>query len=107
MDTTLIHEICRALDIREQKKLVIRSQKYQDAAILRDIERQILDNISVIMESSGIISKVVPKSNNYWVIEKEIDNYLLYNYGVSYTHMTSISLRRELKLEEILKGGKS
>jgi hypothetical protein len=106
MDTTLIHEICRVLDIKEQKNLVIKSQRYEEGAKLRDTEKQLLTKISKIMVSAGIINTegLDPAPESTLLIEKEIDNYLLSNYGVSYMgNGTSKSLRRQLKLEEIFK----
>ena len=101
MDTTLIHEICRVLDIKEQKNLVIKSQRYEEGAKLRDMEKQILTKISRIMVSGGIINTLDESTIS---IENEIDKYLLDNYGVSYMgNGTSTSLRRQLKLEEIFK----
>ncbi len=101
MDTTLIHEICRVLDIKDKKRDAIQSQKYEEGAKLRDSEKQVLSKISKMMVSSGIVNT----SNESTVsIEKEIDNYLLSNYGVSYmSDGTSTSLKRHLKLEEIFK----
>lgn len=101
MDTTLIHEICKVLDIKEKKKLVIRSQRYEEGAKLRDIEKQLLVNISKIMVSSGIISTEVESTIS---IENEIDKYLINRHGIKfYEDGTSTSLKRQLKLEEILK----
>lgn len=101
MDTTLIHEICKVLDIKEQKNLVIQSQRYEEGAKLRDVEKQLLVKISKMMVSSGITNI---SDESHISIENEIDNYLLSSYGISYKgNGTATSLRRQLKLEEILK----
>lgn len=101
MDTTLIHEICKVLDIKEKKNLVVQSQRYEEGAKLRDMEKQLLSKISKMMVSSGIINTESESSKS---IENEIDEYLLDNYGVKfYGNGTATSLRRQLKLEEIFK----
>lgn len=104
MDTTLLHEICNVLDIKDKKREVIRLQKYEEGDKLRDMEKQVLSNISKMMVSSGLIKSIGGETGLYISIEKEIDQYLLSNYGVSYMgDDTSTSLKRHLKLEEIFR----
>ncbi len=101
MDTTLIHEICTLLDIKEKKALVVKLQRYEEGALLRDVERQIMSNISKIMVSSGIITDEEVSNDR---IEDILDKYLFNNYGFRfYGDETSTELKRELKLQEILR----
>jgi hypothetical protein len=95
----LINLICTNLDIKERKNAVIKLQKFQEAAILRDLEKQNLIKISEIM-SEMLLYKESDHSN----INISIENYLKENYGIEfYGGETSISLKRKLVIEELFK----
>jgi hypothetical protein len=103
MNTELIHLICAALEIREKKADMIKVQKYQNAAALRDKEKALIYKVGELMFKLDLTNKslIGLNTNN---IEDIINNYLESNYGVSYKgEHTAKSLRRQLKLEEIFK----
>lgn len=101
-NTELIHFICEILDIKKKKSIIIKNQRYEEAAKLRDSEITMISKAGDIMVKSGITKSLSGLSASN--IEDIIKVYLENTYGVSYLdENTPKALKRQLKLEEIFK----
>jgi hypothetical protein len=101
--TEILHLICDILEIREDKTVMVHSQRYEDAAKLRDSEKTLVTKVGKLMTLSGITENL--DGLNSRDIESVIDSYLQNTYGVSWDKCdhTAKTLRRQLKLDELFK----
>lgn len=92
MNNNLIYEIYLYMDNKEKKREAIKRQSYEEASLLRDIERELSINIANILYHPY---------KSTWEVEKQIDKYLIENYKISISSVTSKQLLREINLKEI------
>lgn len=94
--------IIEVLEIRNKKNSAAINQKYEDAAILRDSEKKVLDKIN---QEFGV------DYSNYFFIEKSINEYLYKKYGLNLDNYRKnvgtlssdyTSLIREIKIRNII-----
>ena len=104
MNTEIIHHICEIYDIKEKKNNIIKSQKYEEAAKLRDIEKMLISKVGKLMQDINFISK---DDIEMRTIDNQIVLYLEKNYNIKCNAFNSYdgiskAIKRYLKLEEIL-----
>ena len=92
MNSSLLYEIYLYVANKERKTAAVKRQSYEEASLLRDIERELSINIANIL--------YYPYKSTHEV-EKQIDKYLIENYKISISSVTSKQLLREINLKEI------
>lgn len=100
----LLNLLIDLLEVKEKKMSAIRSQRYEDGALLRDQER-ILERM--------VYEKIRGRDKNWEVFDYKsydvfISEYLLDKYGIKYNSSSNDSLKvlltirvREIKLKEL------
>ena len=88
--------IMKVIEIRNQKLSTIRLQKYEQAAQLRDTERQFEEKI--YNKINGL--EDVERDYDWKLFEETINGYLLKEYGLKYTD-SFLQLKRQISLKEL------
>ncbi|MFM2136097.1 MAG: hypothetical protein RL021_1497 [Bacteroidota bacterium] len=87
-------------EIKNEKSRVVRSQKYEEAAKLRDTEKQLLDQL----EAAKRQWEEETKSHRYTVTEQDVAEVVAMMTGIPVTRVAQTEGNRLLKLGEEMKG---
>ncbi|HET7819835.1 MAG TPA: ATP-dependent Clp protease ATP-binding subunit [Bacteroidia bacterium] len=87
-------------DIKEEKNKVVKSQKFEEAARLRDIERQLLEQLDVAKKAW----EEETKSNRQTVSEENVAEVVAMMTGVPVQRIAQSESHRLVNMYELLKG---
>ncbi|HRI40887.1 MAG: ATP-dependent Clp protease ATP-binding subunit [Bacteroidota bacterium] len=87
-------------DIKNEKNRVVRSQKYEEAAKLRDTEKQLLEQLEVAKRQW----EEETKSHRYTVSEQDVAEVVAMMTGIPVTRVAQTESNRLIKMGELLKG---
>jgi ATP-dependent Clp protease ATP-binding subunit ClpC len=87
-------------DIKNEKNRVVRSQKYEEAAKLRDTEKQLLEQLEVAKRQW----EEETKSHRYTVTEQDVAEVVAMMTGIPVTRVAQTESNRLIKMGELLKG---
>ncbi len=90
----------KVADIKNEKNRVVRSQKYEEAAKLRDTEKQLLEQL----ESAKKIWEEETKSHRYTVNEQDVAEVVAMMTGIPVTRVAQTESHRLVKMADELKG---
>lgn len=87
-------------DIKEQKNQVVRSQKYEEAAQLRDTEKRLLEDL----EKEKEIWENETKSKRYTVSEENVAEVVSMMTGIPVQRVSQTDSQKLLKMADSMKG---
>ncbi|HRH67448.1 MAG TPA: ATP-dependent Clp protease ATP-binding subunit [Bacteroidia bacterium] len=87
-------------DIKNEKNRVVRSQKYEEAAKLRDTEKQLLEQLEVAKKQW----EEETKNHRYTVTENDVAEVVAMMTGIPVTRVAQTESHRLVKMAEELKG---
>ncbi|MBK8587161.1 MAG: ATP-dependent Clp protease ATP-binding subunit [Bacteroidetes bacterium] len=90
----------KVADIKNEKNRVVRSQKYEEAAKLRDTEKQLLEQL----EAAKKTWEEETKSHRYTVNEQDVAEVVAMMTGIPVTRVAQTESHRLVKMADELKG---
>ena len=90
----------KVADIKQEKNRVVRSQKYEEAARLRDTEKQLIDQL----ETAKTSWEDETKTQRYTVDVEDVANVVAMMSGIPVTRIAQAETTRLLKMPDELKG---
>jgi ATP-dependent Clp protease ATP-binding subunit ClpC len=90
----------KVLDIKNEKNRVVRSQKYEEAARLRDSEKQLIDQL----EAAKKAWEEETKAQRYTVDVEDVAQVVAMMSGIPLTRIAQAETARLIKMPEELKG---
>jgi ATP-dependent Clp protease ATP-binding subunit ClpC len=97
---TIIDLENKVADIKQEKNRVVRSQKYEEAARLRDTEKQLLEQL----EAAKKAWEEETKTQRYTVDVEDVANVVAMMSGIPVTRIAQAETTRLLKMPDELKG---
>ena len=90
----------KVADIKQEKNRVVRSQKYEEAARLRDTEKQLIDQL----ETAKTSWEEETKTQRYTVNVEDVANVVAMMSGIPVTRIAQAETTRLLNMPDELKG---
>lgn len=90
----------KVADIKNEKNRVVRSQKYEEAAKLRDTEKQLLEQLEVAKKQW----EEETKNHRYTVNEQDVAEVVAMMTGIPVTRVAQTESHRLVKMADELKG---
>ena len=87
-------------DIKSEKNKVVRSQKYEEAARLRDSEKHLLDQLEVAKKAW----EEETKSQRFTVTDENVAEVVAMMTGIPLTRIAQAEMSRLVKMPDLLKG---
>ncbi|REJ80391.1 MAG: ATP-dependent Clp protease ATP-binding subunit [Bacteroidetes bacterium] len=87
-------------DIKNEKNRVVRSQKYEEAAKLRDTEKQLLEQL----ENAKRVWEEETKNHRYTVSEADVAEVVAMMTGIPVTRVAQSESSRLVKMGDLLRG---